>query len=150
MGADIYVLSHNWHYCSLYPNSIYAERSVGHTGGCILSCDYVHSIRLYCTSKYYNKSQFTGRICSRYLTFYYNRVLLLDGATDRVQQQNELPVSIQSTTKVYLNCNLRLLSWKVELKKKQHDSSLTDKSITILLHNLLPTHVGRFLGDYYP
>ncbi|KAH8405400.1 hypothetical protein KR222_011030, partial [Zaprionus bogoriensis] len=31
--------------------------------------------------------------------------------------------------------------WRVELKKKQHDSLLADQSTTILLHNILPSHV---------
>ncbi|KAH8405367.1 hypothetical protein KR222_007428, partial [Zaprionus bogoriensis] len=31
--------------------------------------------------------------------------------------------------------------WRAELKKKQHDSLLADQSITILLHNILPSHV---------
>lgn len=32
--------------------------------------------------------------------------------------------------------------WRHELKKKEHDSQLADQSITILLHNILPAHVG--------
>ncbi|XP_043071367.1 adenylyl cyclase X E isoform X2 [Drosophila grimshawi] len=31
--------------------------------------------------------------------------------------------------------------WRVELLKKQHDGYITDQSISVLLHNILPSHV---------
>ncbi|XP_062132077.1 adenylyl cyclase X E-like isoform X1 [Drosophila sulfurigaster albostrigata] len=34
-------------------------------------------------------------------------------------------------------------NWRVELLNKQQDAHITNKSITILLHNLLPTHVVK-------
>lgn len=35
--------------------------------------------------------------------------------------------------------------WRDELQRKKHDSRLADQSITILLHNILPAHVGMVL-----
>lgn len=82
MGAVIYVLPHNWHYGRLFPNSIYAERIIMHIGGSLLCRDHVNSIRVYCTSKYYDKPHFTSSVCSRYFAFYYHREFLPHGATD--------------------------------------------------------------------
>lgn len=35
--------------------------------------------------------------------------------------------------------------WRDELKRKELDSRLADQSVTILLHNILPAHVGMLL-----
>jgi len=34
-------------------------------------------------------------------------------------------------------------SWRVELKKKEADANLTNHSITIILNNILPAHIGE-------
>lgn len=52
---------------------------------------------------------------------------------------------------MYYPCNLHqsyyhiliMSSWRIELLKKQEEATITNKSITILLHNILPAHVGK-------
>lgn len=48
-----------------------------------------------------------------------------------------------------LNLNIgliKLFSWQKELENKERDAHLTNQSIIILLNNILPSHVGKFLS----
>lgn len=36
-------------------------------------------------------------------------------------------------------------SWKRQLQRKQEDAEVTNASITVLIKNILPSHVGKYL-----